>query len=97
MKTCLDGLINFETLKQEVEESKKTGSMDEVFGKYCKKRPQIRACIQKGIDAVTPCLDDNEKSALNITLNILKELGEFVCYRDGDRIASKSFLSIHSG
>ncbi|CAH0555393.1 unnamed protein product [Brassicogethes aeneus] len=87
MKTCIKGIINIESIKTEVEESKKTGSMDEVFGKYCKKRPEVKACLQKGIDAVKPCLEDTEKEAMNKTLNVIRELGEFICFRDGDRIA----------
>lgn len=63
--------------------------MDDVFGKYCRKRTDIKQCVEKVIEATKPCLEDNEKEALNITINIIKELGEFACYRDGDRIASK--------
>ncbi|KAJ8954733.1 hypothetical protein NQ318_011427 [Aromia moschata] len=86
-QTCVKGIINVDKIKTEVEEAKKTGSMDEVFGKYCEKRPQIKDCLQKVYDAVQPCLEDGEKKALNLTIDIVKQIGDFACYRDGDRLA----------
>lgn len=88
LQTCLQGFVDIEIFKNEVEESKKTGSMDEVFGKYCAKKPKISHCVKNFTDSLEPCLDVDEKNALNLTLNILRQLGEFVCYKDGDRIAS---------
>ncbi|KAL3270156.1 hypothetical protein HHI36_009214 [Cryptolaemus montrouzieri] len=61
--------------------------MDEVFGKYCRKRPQLKACSDKFLDKMKLCLAEDEKKSLNTVLDLLKELGEFACYKDGDRIA----------
>lgn len=85
----MKGLIDIEVAKNELEEAKKTGSMDEVFGKYCNKRPQAKECVLSFIDSIKPCLEETEKQALNVTLGVVKQLSEFVCFRDGDRIASK--------
>lgn len=85
--TCMQGLMDADTIKAEIEEAKKTGSMDEVFGKYCNKRPKIQSCLDMVTDKVKLCLDDNEKDALNITLDIVRQLGDFICFKDGDRIA----------
>ncbi|KAJ8975856.1 hypothetical protein NQ317_015893 [Molorchus minor] len=85
--TCIGDIINVDTVKSELEEAKKTGSMDEVFGKYCKKRPQIRECIKKTYDAIQPCLEESEKKALNFTADMVTKIGEFACFRDGDRLA----------
>lgn len=63
--------------------------MDEVFGKYCNKRPQLKECIKKTTDAAEPCMEEAEKQALNVTEHILEKIGDFVCYNDGDRIASE--------
>jgi len=87
LTTCLQGLVDVETLKNEVEEAKKTGSMDEVFGKYCAKRPIVANCVRNFTDTISLCMEDAEKQALNITLEIVKQLGEFICFKDGDRIA----------
>lgn len=84
---CIKAIIDVEKIKTEVEEAKKTGSMDEVFGKYCGKRPQIKECVKKVYDAAQPCLEESEKNALNVTGNILTQISDFACYRDGDRIA----------
>uniref|UniRef100_V5GLV5 Hemolymph protein n=1 Tax=Anoplophora glabripennis TaxID=217634 RepID=V5GLV5_ANOGL len=86
-QSCIKDIIDVDKIKTEVEEAKKTGSMDEVFGKYCGKRPQIRECVKKVYDAVQPCLEENEKNALNVTGNIVRQISDFACYRDGDRIA----------
>lgn len=92
LQTCFQNFINPSVLKDEVEAAKKTGSMEEVFGKYCRKRPQLIPCVQNFTNSLRPCLNDEEKNALNISIDIMKQLGEFVCYRDGDRIASKTFF-----
>lgn len=63
--------------------------MDEVFGKYCKKRPDLKECMLKTYNAAKPCLEESEINAINVTAQILSELGDFACFKDGDRIASK--------
>lgn len=63
--------------------------MDEVFGKYCKKVPEIMYCIKNVTEAAKPCFEDKEKESLKIGLNITESLINFMCYKDGDRIASK--------
>lgn len=89
LQECLQAQVNVTLLQEEIEESKKTGSMDEVFGKYCKKYPDIYGCFDKVTEIAKQCMTDGEKKSLNLTMNIVKELKEFVCYKDGDRIASK--------
>ncbi|XP_045474734.1 uncharacterized protein LOC123680732 [Harmonia axyridis] len=87
LQSCVEDLIDLDTIKKEIEESKKTGSMDEVFGKYCKKRPEFKKCVDKFLEKLKLCLIDDEKKNLETVLNLIKELGEFACYKDGDRIA----------
>lgn len=97
LKTCIEGQINATVFKDELEAAKKTGSMDEVFGKYCAKTPTIKKCVGKFTDTLRECLDTNERNTLNTTLDVLKKLGEFVCYNDGDRLASKVGELSHVG
>ncbi|XP_044754795.1 uncharacterized protein LOC123313821 [Coccinella septempunctata] len=87
LQTCIEDLVDLDTIKKEIEESKKTGSMDEVFGKYCKKRPEFKKCVDKFLEKLKLCLIDDERKNLETVLNLIKELGEFACYKDGDRIA----------
>lgn len=63
--------------------------MDEVFGKYCAKTPEIKNCAKNFTTYLGECLAPSERSTLNTTLEVLKRLGEFLCYNDGDRLASK--------
>ncbi|XP_056639026.1 27 kDa hemolymph protein-like [Diorhabda sublineata] len=86
-ETCLHNLVDLETVEKELEEAKKTGSMDEVFLKYCKKRPQMKNCVKIFYDAFEPCLEEDEKNAVNLTANVVSELGNFACFKDGDRLA----------
>lgn len=89
LKSCLENQVNATVFQDELEAAKKTGSMDEVFGKYCAKTPTIKACVKNFTDSLGECLDSGEKNTLNTTLEVLKKLGEFLCYNDGDRLASK--------
>jgi hypothetical protein len=89
LRACLEAHLNATVIQEEIEKSKKTGSMDEVFGKYCKKYPEIYACVEKVTDKVKLCLDPAEQETMNKTLKIVGELKEFVCFKDGDRIASE--------
>lgn len=66
--------------------------MDEVFGKYCKKYPEIYKCVEEVTEKVKPCLSAEEQKTLSKTLTIVGELKEFICFKDGDRIASKNRL-----
>ena len=87
LKDCIQALGNVTVFHDELEEAKKTGSMDEVFGKYCAKTPQVKTCIRDFRVHLEACLDSTEKTALNTTLDIVRRLGEFLCYKDGDRLA----------
>ncbi|XP_044270417.1 uncharacterized protein LOC123015047 [Tribolium madens] len=85
--TCINDFVDIKIIKTEIENSKKTGALDEVFGKYCAKRFKLATCLEDFVNNLRSCLNDEEKNALNITTNILAQLSEFVCYKDGDRIA----------
>lgn len=87
LKICIEQYINFTRVQKELDKAKKTGSMDEVFGKYCKKWPSMYACFDNVTSIARSCMNDNEKKAFNKTVDILLELQEFVCFKDGDRIA----------
>lgn len=89
IQECVQNNINVTVAQAELEEAKKTGSMDEVFAKYCKRIPNYMDCIQNVTEAARPCLEDKEKESLNVVLNVTESLLNFMCYKDGDRIASK--------
>lgn len=86
-KTCLEGKIDLDKVKEELDEAKKTGSMDEVFAKYCNKRNEYKECILKSINVTKECMEPIEIQALDTVIEIAKEVGDFACYRDGDRLA----------
>ncbi|CAG9784888.1 unnamed protein product [Diatraea saccharalis] len=84
---CVKGLIDIETVKQEIEEAKPKGALDEVFGKYCAKSPQFKTCIHTIVDTVAPCLETKIQEHVETIKNGTDQLIDFVCFKDGDRIA----------
>lgn len=93
LQECIEAQVNVTAVQEELEEAKKTGSMDEVFAKYCKKIPDVMSCVKKVNEAVKECLEDKEKDSLKILSNITESLLDFACFKDGDRIASKYYFN----
>jgi len=87
IKTCFEKQVNTTVLMEELEEAKKDGSMDEVFGKYCKERSTMMDCVKDVTKKVEKCLEPSEKDNMKIVMNVTESLAEFMCYKDGDRLA----------
>ncbi|KAF7282127.1 hypothetical protein GWI33_003138 [Rhynchophorus ferrugineus] len=84
---CITTHVNVTQIQPELDEAKKTGSMDVVFAKYCKKWPEVYACVENVTLIVRQCLTETEEKSFNKTLTIIDELKEFMCFKDGDRLA----------
>ncbi|XP_067204537.1 27 kDa glycoprotein-like isoform X1 [Linepithema humile] len=84
---CIQSLVNITELQAEMEKYKPTGDLDIVFKNYCNKRSTLRACVSDFTDKIEHCLDEKEKENKKIVLNITDSLLEFICYKEGDRIA----------
>lgn len=87
MAQCLQSLINITELQAEMEKYKPTGDLDIVFKNYCGKRYALRGCVNNFTQTVEQCLDEKEKENKKIVMNITDSLLEFICYKEGDRIA----------
>ncbi|XP_057655861.1 27 kDa hemolymph protein-like [Diorhabda carinulata] len=87
IQSCLESYVNVTIVEEELENAKKNGSMDEVFAKYCKKWPDILACLDNTTAIARTCMDEREEDAFNKTLNIVNDLQNFMCFKDGDRLA----------
>lgn len=87
LTSCLQILVNMEILQQELEEAKPNGMIDEVFKKYCLKKTNFMNCFTTMLDASKPCFTVKERDHLNTVYNVSRELADFVCFKDGDRIA----------
>lgn len=86
---CTHGLVNVTKLKEEMDKARPTGDLDEVFKKYCDKKPILTKCLNDFSDAVEPCLEPIEKENKKIVQNITEKILSFVCFKEGDRIARK--------
>ncbi|CAH2107066.1 unnamed protein product [Euphydryas editha] len=84
---CLKELVDPSKLQQEVEDAKPTGQVDEVFKKYCEKTPSFKKCFYNMTESIKPCFTADEQKNLKTVYNISEQLAEFVCFKEGDRIA----------
>ncbi|XP_026740196.1 27 kDa hemolymph protein-like [Trichoplusia ni] len=84
---CVKSIIDIPTIQREIEEAKPNGALDEVFKKYCAKSPQLKGCIHTLLTAVQPCVDSAAQNQMLSAQNSTDQLIDFVCYKDGDRIA----------
>ncbi|XP_049959486.1 27 kDa hemolymph protein-like [Schistocerca serialis cubense] len=84
---CIQNLINITELQQKVEDAKPVGKLDEVSREYCHKSPVLKNCIQNFTDAAEGCLEEAEKESVRTTLNITNAILDFICHKQGDRIA----------
>ncbi|XP_047526551.1 27 kDa hemolymph protein-like isoform X1 [Vanessa atalanta] len=84
---CLKELVDPAKLQEEIEAAKPTGQVDEVFKKYCEKTPSFKSCFRNMTESVKPCFSVEEQKNLKTVYNISEQLAEFVCFKEGDRIA----------
>ncbi|XP_043478413.1 27 kDa hemolymph protein-like isoform X2 [Leptopilina heterotoma] len=84
---CVTSLVNVTQLNKEIEDAKPTGDLDEVFAKYCRKSTILKHCVRNWTEALKPCLEPPEQALEPIVLNITNSLLDFICFKEGDRIA----------
>lgn len=85
--SCMGSLIDMDTLLEEIDDATPTGRVDEVFKKYCNKTPQFKKCFHDMTESIKPCFSVQEQKNFKTVYNITDQLIEFVCYKEGDRIA----------
>nr|QTY40891.1 venom polypeptide precursor [Doratifera vulnerans] len=84
---CVGGLIDPKAVQNEIQEAKPKGELDVVFKKYCDKAPQFKDCFRSLISGVEPCMDQKVRERIGEANSTVDKLIDFVCYKDGDRIA----------
>ncbi|XP_008559865.1 27 kDa hemolymph protein [Microplitis demolitor] len=87
IQNCIKGLVNMTELQDEIEKAKPTGDLDIVFKKYCMKKPTLKKCITDFTSTLEPCLETQERDTVKIALNVTDSLLNFICHKEGDRIA----------
>ena len=91
MMECITNLVNVTALQEEIEKARPTGDLDTVFNKYCKKRNIAMDCVTNFTKSIEPCLEEEEKKHKTVFTNIIENLLNFVCFKDGDQIACECF------
>lgn len=87
LMNCFNALVDMDVLQNEIEEAKPNGQVDEVFKKYCNKSPQFKQCFRNMTETVKPCFSPEEQKNFKTLYNVTEQLADFICYKDGDRIA----------
>jgi len=83
----MTNIVNVTKIQEEIEEARPHGRLDEVFNKYCKKRPEAMACFEEFEKTLQPCMDEEEKAHYETIMRIFRSILNFVCYKGGDQIA----------
>lgn len=84
---CINGIVDFSKIGDEIEVAKPNGNLDAVFTKYCNRRSEAIKCVEDFTESLDPCLTDDEKDQKIIYVNITKSLLEFTCHENGTQIA----------
>lgn len=84
---CVNNILNFTAIQEEINEASPKGELDVVFNKYCLKRPEALKCIEDFNSKLTPCLDKEERENQDVFMRIIRSLLNFICYKGGDQIA----------
>jgi len=85
---CMMTQFDLEEMQGEIETKRKTSDLDLVFKKYCSDHvPAARECLASFLAASAPCLAEEERPGLNVTLDMVDSGLQFACHGDGDRIA----------
>ncbi|XP_073828316.1 27 kDa hemolymph protein-like [Musca autumnalis] len=87
LSECINGIINYTAIQEEIAIASPNGELDVVFNKYCLKRPEAMACIEAFNTKLTPCLDEEERNSQDVFMRIIRSLLNFVCHKGGDQIA----------
>ena len=86
---CVSNLFNLTLLNQEIQEARPKGDLDEVFKKYCRKKPTLKKCLLIATRAIEPCLESVEAANQKLIESIVEKMLNFTCFKEGDRIARK--------
>ncbi|XP_017794120.1 PREDICTED: interferon-related developmental regulator 1-like [Habropoda laboriosa] len=86
-KNCLESFVQISELTEEMEKYKPTGDLDLVFKNYCRKTPMLKTCVSNYTAVIETCLEPKERENVKIVQNITDSLLDFMCYKEGDRIA----------
>jgi len=84
---CIQSIVNFTALPDEIERAKPNGNLDTVFNKYCNKRTEALQCVETLAATMEQCLNEEEKGYKTVFVNITHSLLEFVCHENGNQIA----------
>ncbi|KAH0550703.1 27 kDa hemolymph protein-like [Cotesia glomerata] len=87
VQNCVKGLVNMTELQDEIVKAKPTGDLDIVFKKYCMKKTTLKKCVTDFTSTVEACLEPQERDTVKIALNVTDSLLNFICHKEGDRIA----------
>ncbi|XP_017850757.1 27 kDa glycoprotein [Drosophila busckii] len=87
LSECINNIVNYTKMQQEIQEARPRGELDVVFNKYCKQRSNATDCFDTFTAKLLPCLDKEEQESQTVLKRIVQSLLNFICHKDGDQIA----------
>lgn len=84
---CINSVVNYTAIQEEISEASPKGELDVVFNKYCLKRPEVVQCVETFSSKMSPCFDKDELQNQDVLMRIVKSLLSFICHKGGDQIA----------
>uniref|UniRef100_A0AAU6PAU0 Venom peptide n=1 Tax=Comana monomorpha TaxID=1555636 RepID=A0AAU6PAU0_9NEOP len=84
---CIKGLIDPQTIQNEIAAARPKGELDVVFKKYCDKSSQFKGCFHSLVSGIEPCMEQRVRDHIGEANSAVDQLIDFVCFKDGDRIA----------
>lgn len=84
---CVNNIVNFTAIQEEINVASPNGELDSVFNKYCNKKEDAFKCVETFNSKLTPCLDEDERQNQEVFMRIIRSLLNFVCHKGGDQIA----------
>lgn len=86
MMDCLQDSFDYDTIEQELTNAT---FIDDVVMKYCNRFPIFQKCVAAALNKAKPCFDEEEIQSMEKTLDLIKEVKDFMCYRNGFRLSCK--------
>jgi len=85
---CMMEQFDLQEILSEVGRNRKSSELDSVLRKYCNAHiPAARDCLARFLGVSRHCLKEREQAGLNVTLDMVDSAIQFICHRDGDRVA----------
>lgn len=91
---CVHTLVNLTEFEAEMADARPENKQDAVIDKYCLRVSTFQQCMKNITDFISPCLEPQERTSVDILFGVTKSLLKFAC-NDGKK-QIEGLISKHS-